>query len=72
MPPEVHFRLKMSLRMSVCEWDGVSDVVSTPFFYFESCVKREYVLSLERKLFISFAVFAVLLNILLLTVLVIS
>ena len=34
MPPEVCFRLKMSLHMSVCEWDGVSDVASTPFFLF--------------------------------------
>ena len=44
MPPEVRFRLKMSLRMSVCEWDGISHVVSMPFFFnFASYVKREYV-----------------------------
>ena len=33
-PPEVRFRIKRSLRMSVREWDGVSHVVSTPFFSF--------------------------------------
>ena len=43
MPPELRFHPKMSLRMFVCEWDGISHVVSTPFFYFASYVKREYV-----------------------------
>ena len=32
-PPEVCFCLKMPLRMSACEEDGVLHVVSTPFFF---------------------------------------
>ena len=40
-PPEVRFRLKISLRMSVCEWDGVSHEYSIFLLSHRACVVRK-------------------------------
>ena len=59
--------------MSVREWDGISHVVSMAFFFVSRREQNASMfLFLELKLSISFAVFAVLLYSLLLTVLFIS